>query len=120
MIRYSQLRKSKIFLVKKFQTIAIYLFPTLYFRSKFSDLTLNDLYDTTCMTHNRFSNFYCAYPIMQVVHTEFIKVLRTDYSAFKSSSKMIQEQAAAAVIVELISQKNKSIKNRKKEECVKP
>ena len=55
---------------------------------------------------------------MQVVHTEFIKVLRTDYSAFKSSSKMIQEQAAAAVIVELISQKNKSIKNRKKEESV--
>ena len=31
---------------------------------------------------------------------------------------MIQEQAAAAVIVELISQKNKSIKNRKKEESV--
>ena len=55
---------------------------------------------------------------MQVVHTEFIKVLRTDYSAFKGSSKMIQEQAAAAVIVALISEKNKSIKNRKKEESV--
>ena len=42
------------------------------------------------------------------VHTEFIKVVLTEYSAFKSSSKMIQEQAAAAVIIALISEKNKS------------
>ena len=77
-------------------------------------LTLSDLYDTTCMTHNRFSNFHCVYTIIQVVHTEFIKVVLTEYSAFKSSSKMIQEQAAAAVIIALISEKNKSRKNRKK------
>ena len=35
-------------------------------------LTLNDLYDTTCMTHNRFSNFHCVCTIIQVVHTEFM------------------------------------------------
>ena len=60
------------------------------------------------MTLNRFSNFHWAYTIIQVVHTKFIKVVRTDYSAFKSSSKMIQEQAAAAVIIALIFEKNKS------------
>ena len=27
-------------------------------------LTLNDLYDTTCMTHNRPSNFYGVYTII--------------------------------------------------------
>ena len=70
------------------------------------------------MTHNRFSNFHCAYTIIQVVYTGFIKVARTDYSAFKSSSKMIQEQAAAAVIIALISEENKSRENRKKEESV--
>ena len=70
------------------------------------------------MTHNRFSNFHCAYTIIQVVHIEFIKVIHTDCSAFKSSRKMIQEQAAVAVIVVLISEKNKSRKNRKKEESV--
>ena len=59
-------------------------------------LTLNDLYGTTCMIHNRLSNSYCAYIIIQVVRTKFIKVVLTDYSAFSSSSKMIQEQAAAA------------------------
>ena len=81
-------------------------------------LTLNDLYDTTCRTHNRFSNFHCAYTVIQAVHTEFIKVVRTDYSAFKSSSKMIQEQAVAAVIIVLTSEKNKSRKNRKKKKSV--
>ena len=70
-------------------------------------LTLNDLYDTTCMTDNRFSNFHCVYTTIQVVHTEFIKVVLTKYSAFKSSSKIIQEQATAAVIIALISEKNK-------------
>ena len=48
------------------------------------------------MTHNRFSNFHCVYTIIQVVHTEFKKVALTEYSAFKSSSKMIQELAVAA------------------------
>ena len=70
------------------------------------------------MTHNRFSNFYCAYTITQVVHTEFMKVVRTDYSDVKSSSKMIQEQAASAVIIALISEKNKSRKNRKKKKSL--
>ena len=57
-----------------------------------------------------FQIFICVYTIIQVVHTEFIKVVLTKYSAFKSSSKMIQEQAAAAVIIALISEKNKSRK----------
>ena len=43
-----------------------------------------------------------------------------EYSAFKSSSKMIQELAAAAVIIALISEKNKSRKKRGKSLCVKP
>ena len=52
-------------------------------------LTLNDLYDTTCMTHNRLSNVYGVYSIIQAVHTKFIKVVLTNNSAFRSSSKMI-------------------------------
>ena len=73
------------------------------------------------MTHNRFSNFHCAYNFIQVVHTEFIKVVRTEYSTFKSSRKMIQEQAAVAVIVALIFEKNKSSEKRQKRRvCVKP
>ena len=70
------------------------------------------------MTHNRFSNFHCVYTIIQVVHTEFIKVVLTEYSAFKSSSKVIQEQAAAVVIIVLISEKKNSRKKGKKEESV--
>ena len=77
-------------------------------------LILNDLYNAAFMTHNQFSNFHCDYTNTQVVHTEFIKVVHTDYSAFKSSSKVIQEQAATEVIIALISEKNKSRKNRKK------
>ena len=50
-------------------------------------LTLNDLYDTTGMTHNRFSDFHWVYTIMQVVHTKFIKVFHTEYSVFRNSSK---------------------------------
>ena len=71
------------------------------------------------MTHNWFSNFHCVYTIIHVVHTEFIKVITE--SAFKSSSKMIQEQAAAGVIIALISEKNK-LRKREKERrvCVKP
>ena len=58
------------------------------FVNDIAGLTLNDLYDTACMTDNRFSNFHCAYTIIQVVRTEFIKVVLT--KKFKSSSKMIQ------------------------------
>ena len=50
-----------------------------------------------------------------------MKVVRTEYSAFKSSSKIIQEQAAVAVIIALISEKNKLKKKRQKGRvCVKP
>ena len=65
------------------------------------------------MTHNQFSKFHCIYTIIQVVHTEFIVVL-TEYSAFKSSSKVNKEQAVAAVIIALISNKSKSRKNQKR------
>ena len=71
------------------------------------------MYDTTCMTHSRFANFHCVYTIIQVVHTEYTKVVLTEYSACKSSSKMIEEQAAAAVIITLISEKNNSRKKKK-------
>ena len=70
------------------------------------------------MTHSRFSNFHSVYIIIQVVPTELIKVVLTEYSAFKSSSKMIQEQAAAAVITALISEKNKSRKKRKRKKSL--
>ena len=72
------------------------------------------------MTHNQSSNFHCVYTIIQVVHTEFIKVVLMEYSAFKSSSKMIQEIAAAAVIIALISKKNKLRKKKVGGLCVKP
>ena len=85
------------------------LFP----KSK-AGLTLNDLYDTTCMTQNQLSNFSGIYAIIQVVHTKFIKVNFIDYPAIKTSSKMIQKQPTAAVIIALTSEKK-----RKKEECVK-
>ena len=68
------------------------------------------------MSHNWFPDFHCVYTIIQVVHTTFIKVALTEYSACKSSRKMLQKQVAAAVIIALISKKNKSGKNRKKEE----
>ena len=58
--------------------------------------------------------FILRFTIIQVLHTKFIKVVLTEYSAFKSSSKMIQEQAVAAVTIALISEKNKSRKKRKK------
>ena len=66
------------------------------------------------MTRNRFSNFNCLYTIVQVFRTKFIKNVFTEYSAFKSSSKMLQDQTAAAVIIALIFEKNKSRKKRKK------
>ena len=63
------------------------------------------------MSHNQFN---CVYTIIQVVYTEFIGVVLKEYSAFKSSSKMFQEQAAAAVIIAIIFGKNKSRKKRKR------
>ena len=48
------------------------------------------------MTHNRFSNFYGIYTVIQVVHTKFIKVVLTDYSAFRSSCKMIEPNSGWA------------------------
>ena len=56
--------------------------------------------------------------LLQVVHIEFLKVVRTEYSAFMSSSKMIQEQAVVAVIMAPISEKNKSRKKGQKKESV--
>ena len=55
------------------------------------------------MTHNRFSDFHCIYTFIQVVHTDIIKFVRIEYSAFESLSKMIREQAAEAVIIAVIS-----------------
>ena len=69
------------------------------------------------MTHNRFSNFHCFYTIIQVVHTQFIKVVLTEYSAFKSLCKMIQKQAAEAVIIALISEKKSQRKRKKNNLC---
>ena len=76
--------------------------------------TLNDLYDGICMIGNRFSGFHCVYTFMQVVHTNFIKVVLTEYSAFKNSSQMIQEEAAATVITVTIYERNRSTKKRQK------
>ena len=59
-----------------------------------------------------FQILICVDTIIQFVHTKFIKIVFTKYSAFKSSSKLIQEQAAAAVVVALIFEKNKSRKKR--------
>ena len=44
-----------------------------YFRlSAKPALALDDLHDTTCMTHNRFSNFNYVSTIVQVAQTKFI------------------------------------------------
>ena len=54
---------------------------------------------------------------------EFLKVVRTKYSAFKRLSKMSQEQASAAVAIALISEKNNrenKAKQKKGRVCVKP
>ena len=42
-------------------------------------LTLNDLYDTICRLTIGFQIFICVYTIIQVVHTEFIKVVLTKH-----------------------------------------
>ena len=71
---------------------------------------LNDLYDTICMTHNSQSVF--RFSLCIHFHTSFSYrvVVRTEYSAFPSFSKMSQKQAAAA----LVSKKNKSRKKAQK------
>ena len=53
-------------------------------------------------------------------HTNCSYQVLTEYSVFKSLSKLIQEQAAVAVIIALISEKNKSSKwkEKKKKESV--
>ena len=51
-------------------------------------------------------------------HTNCSYQVLTEYSVFKSLSKLIQEQAAVAVITALISEKNKSSEKRKKKESV--
>ena len=89
--------------VFKFLGIRAFSIATLRFFNGEGGLTLNDLYDT-CMIHNLFSNFHCVCTIIQVVHTEFIKNVLTEYSAFKSLSKMIQEQAATVIIIALIQE----------------
>ena len=74
-----------------------------------------NLYDS-----NRFSNFHCVYTIIPVVHTEFITDIPTEYSALKSSSKVIQEQTPATVIIARTSFREKQVKEKekKKEEFV--
>ena len=64
-----------------------------------------------------FQVFICVYAIIEVVHTEFTKIILTKYSAFKSSGKLIKEQVAA-VIIALISEKNKSMKKRKRKKSL--
>ena len=61
------------------------------------------------MTHNRLSNFCGVYTIIQVVHTKFTKIVLTDYSGFRSSSKMTEEQVAAAASQGKREKKKKSM-----------
>ena len=74
-------------------------------------LHLNDLHDTIGMTQNRFTDSPCVYLSKQVVHTELIKVVHPEDSAFKSLSKMSHEPAVTAVITALMSEK-KQVKEK--------
>ena len=85
----------------------------MYFQTCIS-VPLNDLHDTTCMTHNRFSNFQCVYTITQIVHTEFLQSIQPS----RVLSKMSQKHAAVAVIIAVISEKNKSSKKKKKKKSL--
>ena len=51
------------------------------------------------------SDSHCVCTFVQVVHTEFMKVVRTEYSAFKNLIKMSEKKGAAAIIIGLISKK---------------
>ena len=53
---------------------------------------------------------------MQDIHNDFIKAVLTDCSAFKSLSKKVQEQAAAALIIALIFARKTSHRKRGKKE----
>ena len=66
-----------------------WIIQVVSYKSFKAGLTLNDLYDAACLTHNWLLNFYGIYTIIQVVYTQFIKVVLTDHSAFRGSSKMI-------------------------------
>ena len=70
------------------------------------------------MTQKRFLDFHCIYTFIQVVHSESIKVVRTDYTVFKSLSKARQEKTAAVVIIAQTFQKNKPWKKDKKVKLV--
>ena len=70
------------------------------------------------MTQNWFLDFHCVYTFIQVIHFESIKVVRTDYTAFKSLSKARQKKAAAVVIIAQAFQKNKPWKKDKKVKLV--
>ena len=77
-------------------------------------LTLNDVYDSQSVfkfSLRLHSHTSCSYRVLK-------KCSYREYSAFKNSSKMIQEQAAATVCIALISEKNKSREKGKKEKSV--
>ena len=63
------------------------------------------------MTRNRLSTSHYAYSFIQVVHTDFINVFHTEYSAFKTLNKISEEQAAATITLALIS-REKQVKEK--------
>lgn len=73
----------------------------------FSLKSFNDLHGSQSVF--RISDFQ-IFTFIQVVHTELIKVVRTEHSTFKSLNNMSEEQAAVAMIIALTSRKNKSRK----------
>ena len=78
------------------------------FHSSKIGLILKDLHDEICMAGIRVPDFHCVCTFMQVVHIEFVKVVRAEYSALNSLNKMSHEEAISAVIVALISAKKTS------------
>ena len=63
------------------------------------------------MTRNWLSASHYVYSLIQVGHTDFINVLHTEYSAFKTLNKISEEQAAATITLALIS-KEKQVKEK--------
>ena len=72
------------------------------------------------MTHNRFSNFHCVYTIIEVVHSQFKKVVVIEYSAFKSSSKVIQRKCCRSSYYCTNFREKQSKKKEKGRVSVKP
>ena len=72
------------------------------------------------MTRNRLSTSHYAYSFIQVVHTDFINVFHTEYSAFKTLNKISEEQAAATLTLALISKEKSKKKRQKRKVWVKP